>query len=130
MLASAQGAFLIRNNDPSYSLIVFFSLHTRTWWWDSWVEPNDLYHIYQPFALFVSRLNMASLMWSRSQPSTNGTGLRVWGMAGESGSASEVVLAWIQDNCFTWSNQHAGKQCQQRSALQVVVPGCQDESGV
>ena len=93
------------------------------------MNPNDLYHIFQPFAHFVSHLNLANMVWSSVQPSVNGTGLRVWGMVGEGGSEDEMVLVWVQDECFTWPNQHAGKQCQKRNSIQLTLPGCKHTSG-
>jgi len=30
-----------------------------TWWWDSYVDPQDLYHHYQPLNLFVSELDLS-----------------------------------------------------------------------
>ena len=97
------------------------------------MEPNNLYPIYKPFAEFVSCLALANYTWSHSQPTTNGTDVRVWGMVGEGAGrlqGKEMVVAWVQDDCYTWKNQHDGKQCQEQRRVQIVTPGCKHESGI
>ena len=100
----------------------------RTWWWDSWVEPNNLYHIFKPFSEFVSRLQLAEYTWTAVDPKTSPSELRAWGMAGK-GEGKELVLTWIQDDCYTWTHQTSGDKCQQWSNGVVVITECSAESG-
>ena len=86
----------------------------RTWWWDSWVEPNNLYYHYKPFSDFVSRLQLAEYTWTSISPKVmaNTTDvIRAWGIAGKGEGGKELVLTWIQDECYTWPNQSSGKAC-------------------
>ena len=42
---------------------------------------------------------------------------------------AERVMAWVQDDCLTWTAQHKGKQCYQRSNVTVSLDGCQQGKG-
>ena len=102
----------------------------RTWWWDSWVEPNNLYHIFKPISTFVSRLQLSSYDWNLVSPqvSPNTTyNLRAWGMAGEN-EGKEMIVTWIQDDCYTWAHQNSGQSCATLSGLMLTV-SCNLNSG-
>jgi hypothetical protein len=85
-----------------------------TWWWDSWVEPNNLYHIFKPFSVFVSRLQLASYSWNLIHPQVRSVApynIRAWGMAGEGEAGEKMIVSWIQDDCYTWFHQSSGQPC-------------------
>ena len=94
----------------------------RTWWWDSWVEPNNLYHIFQPFSTFVSRLKLAQYTWNLTNPQVSADNLRAWK------GGSEMVVVWIQDDCYTWPHQGSGQTCRTLSGLQLTI-NCNAKSG-
>lgn len=98
----------------------------RTWWWDTWVNPYQLYPIFKPFTSFVSSLDLANLNWQRSNTSISTTSVRVWGMTDTTGRRG---LGWLQDDCYTWFNQHEGVVCSYRSGIMVTFSGCWETNG-
>lgn len=113
--------------NPCLWLWVSAFLAPRTWWWDSWVEPNNLYPLFQPFSQFVSRLPLATQnSWVRAEAVASVSSVRAWSMVGE--GEHSLLLLWVQDQCHTWSSQHKGARCQERSGVQVEVHGCTDGS--
>lgn len=97
---------------------------SRTWWWDSWVEPNNLYPIFLPFSRFVASLPLAQFSWTEAPVASSVSSVRAWGMVGE--GEEEEVLVWVQDNCFTWPAQHEGKQCEAQTSVTLTVQGCSE----
>lgn len=110
-------------------VIVICSIH-RTWWWDSWVEPNNLYHLFKPFSLFVNQLQLADYTWTAVNPAVGPSQLRSWGMVGQDGEGRELIVTWIQDDCYTWAHQSSGEKCQQWSGETVRIAGCGIPSGM
>lgn len=65
---------------PSYYIDVL----NRTWWWDSWVAPNNLYSTFDGISQFVKEIgSLADYQW---EPIMNATisvaTVRLYGMYG------------------------------------------------
>ena len=105
----------------------------RSWWWDSWVDPNNLYHIFKPFSVFVSRLPLADYTWNVTDPQVSSAppyNIRAWGMAGVGQGGEQLVVSWIQDDCFTWANQNSGVKCASHSGLTLTISCSKPSSGI
>ena len=105
----------------------------RSWWWDSWVDPNNLYHIFKPFSVFVSRLPLADYTWNVTDPQVSSTPpnkIGAWGMAGVGQRGEQLVVSWIQDDCFTWANQNSGVKCASHSGLTLTISCSKTSSGI
>ncbi|KAL5516111.1 hypothetical protein EMCRGX_G001382 [Ephydatia muelleri] len=92
-----------------------------TWWWDTWVDHYQLYPIFKPFASFVSSLDLANFNWQQSNTSSSDASVRTWGMTDITGRRG---LGWLQDDCYTWLNQHVGVECSYRTGMMVTFSGC------
>lgn len=93
------------------------------------MEPNNLYHIYKPFSVFVSRMQLVDYMWTDVVAKTGASALRAWGMVGHGEGGKELLLTWIQDGCYTWAHQSSGEKCQQWNKQQITITGCSGQSG-
>jgi hypothetical protein len=100
-----------------------------TWWWDSWVAPNNLYGTFDGISQFVKKMgSIGDYQWHLLTNSTVSIQtVRVFGMYGYEGTSNMGLVAlWIQDSCSTWSQQHAGAKCTLKSnvATSITLPGC------
>jgi hypothetical protein len=105
---------------------------SMSWWWDSWVDPNNLYPIFKPFSVFVSRLPLADYTWNVSDPTVSPAppyNIRAWGMAGMGQGGQQLIVTWVQDDCFTWANQHSGVKCTSHSGLTLTISCSRTSSG-
>ena len=105
----------------------------RSWWWDSWVDPNNLYHIFKSFSVFVLRLQLADYTWNVTDPQVSSAppyNIRAWGMAGVGQGGEQLVVSWIQDNCFTWANHNSGVKCASHSGLTLTISCSKPSSGI
>ncbi|CAI7995235.1 Mannan endo-1,4-beta-mannosidase A, partial [Geodia barretti] len=105
---------------------------SMSWWWDSWVDPNNLYPIFKPFSVFVSRLPLADYTWNVSDPTVSPAppyNIRAWGMAGVGQGGQQLIVTWVQDDCFTWANQHSGVKCTSHSRLTLTTSCSGTSSG-
>jgi hypothetical protein len=105
---------------------------SMSWWWDSWVDPNNLYPIFKPFSVFVSRLPLADYTWNVSDPTVSPAppyNIRAWGMAGVGQGGQQLIVTWVQDDCFTWANQHSGVKCTSHSGLTLTTSCSGPSSG-
>ncbi|MBM4033004.1 MAG: DUF5060 domain-containing protein [Planctomycetes bacterium] len=66
------------------------------WWWDDYVEPNDLYYHYRALGRFLAGVDWAGEAWApvRDDERTN---LRVVGLRTDASA-----LLWFQDRRNTW----------------------------
>jgi hypothetical protein len=110
------------------SLFIMSAGTCMTWWWDSWVEPNNLYHILKPFSVFVNQLQLTFYTWTSVNPTVSPNNLRAWGMVGQ-GGGRELIVTWIQDDCYTWAHQSSGENCQQWNGEMITITGCSVPSG-
>ena len=69
------------------------------WWWDDYVDPNDLYYHYRALARFLDRVDLPGKAWQpvRREGADN---LRVVGLR----TRSEALL-WFQDKRNTWQTR-------------------------
>ena len=38
-------------------------------------------------------------------------------------------VGWLQDDCYTWFNQHVGVECSYRTGMMVTFSGCWNTNG-
>ena len=96
------------------------------------MDPNNLYPIFKPFSVFVSRLPLADYMWNVSDPAVSPAppyNIRAWGMAGVGQGGQQLIVTWVQDDCFTWANQHSGVKCTRHSGLTLTTSCSGTSSG-
>ncbi|KAJ3436751.1 hypothetical protein M0812_18818 [Anaeramoeba flamelloides] len=67
-----------------------------TWWWDSFIDPLNLYHIWKPISGFVKGIQFSEGDWEHCQFSkidnVNSYGI----------SSNDIALVWIQNSNSTW----------------------------
>jgi len=69
------------------------------WWWDNYVDKNDLYRHFRSFANFVKGVDFAGERFGSISAPEEGA-VRVVGLKSEN-----LVLAWIQNRESTWSRR-------------------------
>ncbi|XP_065833862.1 uncharacterized protein [Oscarella lobularis] len=104
-----------------------------TWWWDSWVAPNNLYGAFVGVSEFVKLVEWAQYDWMAVENVTTSLNTsRLYLMVGKSlhkqfppikGYA--VAVLWAQNLCSTWKKHHDGIACSKQSDLAITIPGCQ-----
>jgi hypothetical protein len=81
-----------------------------TWWWDTWVEPFDLYPRFLGVARVAQQLSpvLAQYRWTNGQVRTGY--VRIIARTGISQNASNVpaIMAYVQNVNFTWTFQFGG----------------------
>ncbi|MCD6393433.1 MAG: hypothetical protein J7M40_07990, partial [Planctomycetes bacterium] len=78
-----------------------------TWWWDSYVHPRDLYHVFGAFSRWIEGFDFieqnpqpiqASFEWKAGTPPARPP-LRASGVIGK-----DRGLVWVQNPNHIWSN--------------------------
>jgi len=69
------------------------------WWWDTYIEPNDLYHHYAAFSKFARGIDWPAHDWKLLR-TPSGSKLRIIGM-----KSDKITLLWIQSPQHTWYNR-------------------------
>jgi len=68
------------------------------WWWDSEVDPLDLYWQFKPLAQFAADVPWTTQGFMPDMPATS-DGLRCYAMEG-----TDLRLLWVQNTKHTWWN--------------------------
>jgi len=74
------------------------------WWWDNYVDPNDLYYHYRALGRFLEKVDWTGKPWRCFHDEGEGN-LRVVGLR----TASQA-LVWFQDRRNTWRRRLKDKQ--------------------
>jgi len=75
-----------------------------SWWWDSYVDPQNLYYRYTGISQFLSGETLDTHQYQIVQPSLSSSDIRSWALSGGDGH----VLGWVQAGAHTWSNMNNG----------------------
>jgi len=94
------------------------------WWWDSYIEPNNLYYQYKALANFVEDINWAK-NWSavkisspEASPSDILNKVRVLGL-----SNSDEAIIWIQNKESNWYSNYQGFQPESLNDISFYILG-------
>lgn len=74
------------------------------WWWDDYVDPNDLYYHYRALGRFLKDVDWAGQAW-RPIRDEGKDDLRIVGLRTDT-----QALLWFQDRRNTWQNRLEKKQ--------------------
>ena len=74
------------------------------WWWDNYVDPNDLYYHYRALGRFLAGVDWTGQRWVRLRDSGRGP-LRLAGLR-----TATHALVWLQDRRNTWERRLKNKQ--------------------
>jgi len=88
-----------------------------TWWWDNYLEPLDLWHVFTGISRFVAPIDFAKHDF-RPLP-LHAEGLTALGL--QDPKAGDTIL-WLHDPASTWKADADGVIPQEWSNTQVVVP--------
>jgi hypothetical protein len=81
-----------------------------TWWWDTWVEPYNLYPRFAGVARVAQQIApaLSHYRWTNGQVRTGF--VRIIARAGISANVSNVpaIMAYVQNTNFTWTFQFGG----------------------
>ena len=80
--------------------------------------------------MFVYQLQLADYSWTAVNPVVGPSQVRSWGMVGQDAKGRELIVTWIQDDCYTWAHQSSGEKCQQWNGETVTIAGCGIPSGM
>jgi len=90
------------------------------WWWDNYVEPNDLYYHYRALGRFLDGVDWTGQPWQPLQDGGKGN-LRVIGL-----TTPTRALLWFQDRRNTWQLRLEKKQpARLLESFTFRVPGIQ-----
>eukprot|EP00118_Oscarella_pearsei_P006546 m.29751 g.29751 ORF g.29751 m.29751 type:complete len:381 (+) comp31223_c0_seq3:648-1790(+) len=105
-----------------------------TWWWDSWVAPNNLYGQFDGVSSFVKEIEWVKYSWTSVANATISADTSLlYSMSGSligrpsTTKGYDSVALWMQNACSTWKKHHDGMHCDNQSKLVVSIPGCQYE---
>ena len=88
-----------------------------TWWWDNYLEPLDLWHVYVGISRFVSAIDFANRDFLPIRPKVKGmTAL------GLQDSASGEAILWLHDPHSTWKADASGIIPRQWTDVHASVP--------
>jgi len=88
-----------------------------TWWWDNYLEPLDLWHVFVGISRFVAPIDFAH---SDFRPlSLHVDGLTTLGM--QDATTGETIL-WLHDPTSTWKADANGVEPRQWTDLSVTLP--------
>ena len=92
------------------------------WWWDSYVDPHDLYWQFSPVVAFARDVPWTSAGFEPIVGRSPEPRLRVLGLRGP-----KQVLVWLQNEDHTWWNEVQGKHvaaiARATAAIEGVSPG-------
>ncbi|MBZ0271800.1 cellulase family glycosylhydrolase [bacterium] len=72
------------------------------WWWDSYVDPNDLWAVNAPMKTFLSGVDIAAFTQSADIRAVAGSrALEAWALVAPDGETTEWI-AWIHDRASGW----------------------------
>jgi hypothetical protein len=74
------------------------------WWWDNYVEPNDLYYHYRALGRFLDGMDWTGKPWVRVRDSGE-TDLRIVGMR-----TDDEGMLWFHDRRNTWHRRMVKKE--------------------
>lgn len=100
------------------SIMAGFAGTTMTWWWDNYLEPLDLWHVYRGISQYVKTVDFAQESFA---PFTD-QGVAGFDVLGLQSKTSGRALIWVHDQRSTWKNdaeQIAPPLC---SGVQVSIP--------
>ncbi len=84
------------------------------WWWDVYLDPHDLWKVYQPFATITARLDLNDSELAPIMPNESGA-VRMMGLA-----SGRQALLWPQVREDTWHRLLVAKQ--PRAGLAINQP--------
>jgi hypothetical protein len=101
----------------------------QSWWWDNYIHPRNLYHLYMPVTRFIADIDWPAegmqpitpqIEWPVSTvPQPGAPPLVAWGIAGKS-----TVVVWIRLEGRTWKRVCALKEnIPSAGASVLVLPG-------
>ncbi|NKB69711.1 MAG: DUF5060 domain-containing protein [Candidatus Latescibacteria bacterium] len=67
------------------------------WWWDNYIEPQDLYYHFTGLARFMDQVDLAGSQFVPRQLHTNSEQLRGFALQGE-----DQTLGWLQQRAYNW----------------------------
>jgi hypothetical protein len=88
-----------------------------TWWWDNYLEPLDLWPVYEGISRYVARIDFAHRNFRPVQ--LHMEGLTALGMQD---AATGETIAWVHDPASNWKNDAAGVQPSVWSGKVLSVP--------
>lgn len=104
---------------------------SMTWWWDTWVAPQHLYHWYTGVSTYIATIDWAAYAWSNATLSVTSAGdgsgpVSGFGVSGSplgTGAAPEYTMVQsmlLYNTACTWYDLIGGKQCPQSPAGTLV----------
>ncbi|KAJ5076941.1 hypothetical protein M0811_00261 [Anaeramoeba ignava] len=83
------------------SLCSLAAATSMTWWWDSYIAPQNLYPLYKPLAEFVEGIEFNKNFWNICIFSEVPNSVHPYGI-----STENLALIWIQNVNNTWWNNY------------------------
>ncbi len=77
-----------------------------SWWWDTYVDPRNLYYRFTGVAEFVKGEDLDRCNYKATEPEASSPELRVYAL-----ESPERVLGWIQCRANTWKRRNDGEKC-------------------